>query len=132
MEKQVALVFLFLLACTSPSVVFDNVSFDVEMAQTSEERAKGLMFRESMPENHGMLFVFEEDAPRSFWMKNTLIPLDMIFIDGNMTVVDVKNAVPCKEDPCSTYSAHGTYVLEINAGLAEKYGIKAGSRMSRK
>ena len=132
MEKQALIVLLLLISCSTPIVTFDNVSFDVEIAQTSEERAKGLMFRESMPENYGMLFVFDDDVPRSFWMKNTLIPLDMIFIDGNMTVVDVKNAVPCKEDPCSTYSAHGKYVLEINAGLAEKYGVKAGSRMSRK
>ncbi len=130
MGKQAAIVLLFLLACT-PNVVFDNVSFDVEIAQTPEERSKGLMFREFMPENHGMLFAFDDDVPRSFWMKNTLIPLDIIFLDGNMTVVDVKNAVPCVEDPCSTYSAHGKYVLEINAGLAEKYGIKSGSKMSR-
>lgn len=132
MGKQALIALILLVSCSTPIVTFDNVFFDVEIAQTSEERAKGLMFRESMPENYGMLFVFDDDAPRSFWMKNTLIPLDMIFIDGNMTVVDVKNAVPCKEDPCSTYSAHGKFVLEINAGLAEKNGIRAGSRMSRK
>lgn len=132
MEKQawIAVVFLLLVSC-SQKVVFDNgASFSVEIARTQEEKARGLMFRESMAENHGMLFVFDDFALRSFWMKNTLIPLDMIFIDENMTVVDVKTAEPCKENPCSTYSAQAKYVFEINAGLAEKYGIRKGSVLS--
>ena len=132
MEKRSWLALILLISCTAPIVTFDNVSFDVEVAQTQEERQKGLMFRESMPDNRGMLFVFEKDGPLAFWMKNTLIPLDMIFIDENLTVVDVLAAVPCKEDPCPNYKSHGRYVLEINAGLAGKHGIKNGSVMSRK
>ena len=129
------LLLLLLLSCTVvPKVVFDNgVKFDVELAQTSAEKAKGLMYRSSMPENHGMLFIFDAVAPRSFWMKNTLIPLDMIFIDSEMKVVEIKsNVLPCEADPCPTYtSLPAMYVLEINAGLSEKSGIKIGSLMSR-
>lgn len=132
MEKRSWLALILLISCSTPLVTFDDVSFDVEIAQTPQERQKGLMFRESMPDSHGMLFVFENDAPLAFWMKNTLIPLDMIFIDENMTVVDVLTAVPCKEDPCLNYKSHGRYVLEINAGLAEKHSIKNGSVMLRK
>jgi hypothetical protein len=111
-------------------VFFDNgVELSVELAKTPEEKQQGLMHRTSLAENHGMLFIFDSDAPRSFWMKNTLIPLDMIFIDSNMRVVEIKaNIPPCKEDPCSTYtSAPAKYVLEINGGLAEKNGISVGS-----
>jgi len=124
-----ALVFLLLVSCQK--VVFDNgASFTVEIAKTQEEKTRGLMFRDFMPEDHGMLFVFDDFAPRSFWMKNTLIPLDIVFIDDNMAVVDVQTALPCKEDPCPTYRARAKYVLEINAGAAEKNNIRNGSVLS--
>ncbi len=125
---------LFLLSCSAvPNVSFDNgASFAVEIARTNEEKAKGLMHQESMPAGHGMLFVFDRDAPREFWMKNTLIPLDIIFINSELKVVEIKaNVQPCKETPCPTYpSEPAKYVLEINSGLAEKMGIKLGSTMS--
>lgn len=120
-----------LASCASAPVVhFDNgVSFDVELAKTSEEQGKGLMHRESMPENHGMLFIFGEEAVKTFWMKNTLMPLDMVFLDGDMVVVEIKsNVPPCAVDPCPTYASEkpAKYVLELNAGIAEKNGISAG------
>jgi len=126
------LLLLLLISCsTLPVVHFDNADFVVELANTPAERQKGLMFRESMADNHGMLFVFDDVSPRSFWMKNTLIPLDMIFINGNWTVVHVANAVPCTADPCPSYSSPpAMYVLEINGGIAEKSGIKVGSKLS--
>jgi len=129
-----ALLFLILLSCTvAPKVTFDNgVSFTVELARTPEEKAKGLMFQSSLPEDHGMLFVFEDEAPRSFWMKNTLIPLDMVFISADMKVVEIKaNIPPCEKDPCSAYNSKpAKYVLEINAGLAEKKEISVDSIVS--
>ena len=128
-----ALLLLLLLSCTAvPSVNFDKVSFTVELARTVEEQEKGLMFRDSMPDNHGMIFLFDDQTERSFWMKNTLIPLDMIFLDKNMSVVEVKaNVPPCKADPCEVYNSKpAMYVLEINAGLSEKYIIVEGSKMS--
>ncbi len=129
------LLLLLLLSCTAahPAVFFDNdVMFTVELAETSAEKTKGLMYRAELPENQGMLFVFEKDAPRTFWMKNTLIPLDMIFINSEWKVVEVKaNVQPCREDPCPSYpSEPAMYVLEINGGMAEKSGIKVGSIVS--
>lgn len=130
--KKMFLLFL-LLSCTQPSVIFDNgAEFVVEIAETPEQHARGLMFRSSMPENHGMLFIFDDVVPRTFWMKNTLIPLDMVFLDENMVVVDIKsNVPPCENDPCPTYtSIPAMYVFEINAGLAEKNNIYVGSRIT--
>ncbi len=132
-----ALLLLLLLSCTAahPAVFFENdVMFKVELAKTASEQAKGLMYRAELPEENGMLFVFDKDTPRTFWMKNTLIPLDMIFIDSKLEVVEVKaNVMPCKEDPCPQYkSVPAMYVLEINGGLAEKKAIKAGSFVTLK
>lgn len=131
--KRLALLFLLLFACSppTPAVVFDDVSFHVDVARTAEEKSQGLMFRESMPDDEGMLFVFDDAQRRAFWMKNTLIPLDMIFLDGDLRVVEVKrNVPPCERDPCPAYqSVPAVYVLEVNAGLAEKYNIKPGSQM---
>jgi len=131
------LLLLLLLSCTAahPAVFFDNeVMFKVELAETSAEKTKGLMYRTELPEEHGMLFIFEKDSPRNFWMKNTLIPLDMIFINSELEVVEVKaNVPPCKDDPCPSYpSEPARYVLEVNGGLAEKKGIKAGSIVTLK
>ncbi len=136
-EKVKRLLLLLLLSCTAaqPAVFFENdVMFKVELAKTASEQAKGLMYRAELPEENGLLFVFEKDTPRTFWMKNTLIPLDMVFIDSELNVVEVKaNVQPCKEDPCAQYkSVPARYVLEINGGLAEKKGIKAGSFVTLK
>jgi len=126
-----ALILLLLLSCTTPTAIFDDVSFDLEFARSDYERSKGLMLRESMPDSHGMLFIFTEEKARTFWMKNTLIPLDIIFLDKDFTVVKIQNAVPCKEDPCAKYPSikPAKFVLEINGGLAEKYNIVPGSKM---
>ncbi|HLF55117.1 MAG TPA: DUF192 domain-containing protein [Candidatus Nanoarchaeia archaeon] len=130
--KRLLLLFL-LLSCTSPKIIFDNgAEFSVEYARTPEEHMQGLMFRSSMPENHGMLFIFTDKEPLTFWMKNTFIPLDMVFLDENMAVVEVKsNIPPCSMEPCPTYtSMPAQYVFEINAGLAEKNNIVVGSRIT--
>ena len=131
-----ALLLLFLMSCTavSPAVFFDDVMLKVELAQAPGEKAKGLMYRAELPEDSGMLFVFDRDAPRAFWMKNTLIPLDMIFINSQMKVVEVKSKVPpCREDPCPSYpSEPAMYVLEINGGLAERKGIVVGDTVTLK
>lgn len=105
-------------------------AYDVEIADTFEERRKGLMFRESMGESAGMFFVFEVADIKGFWMKNTLIPLDMIFIDEDYKVLNVaKNVQPCKKDPCESYRSVGPakYVLEVNAGEADKWAIGPGA-----
>lgn len=97
--------------------------FHIEIAQTAAERQKGLMDRNFLPSQSGMLFVFEEEKPYGFWMKNTLIPLDMIWLDSNKKVVDIAHgAQPCGEEnsainkcPSYTPSTPALYVLEINA-----------------
>lgn len=102
-------------------------SFAVELADDPEERALGLMFRESLDPAAGMLFIYESPRRAMFWMKNTLIPLDMIFADASGTVTRVhSNAVP--GDLTGIDGGEGVvYVLEINGGLAERLGIAPGA-----
>src|SRR3989338_4508503 len=102
----------------------DNKKISVEIADNELERSKGLMFRESLCENCGMLFVYDENGERSFWMKNTLIPLKIIFIDENFIVTDVENAEPCKTDVCDNYNGYGKYVLEVNPEIEVMVGNK--------
>ena len=80
------------------------------------------MFRDELCDGCGMLFIFEEQSIHTFWMKNTLIPLDMIFIDSDMEVVDLINAQPCKHDPCVHYTPEheSLYVLEVNPGIFDQ------------
>lgn len=106
-----------------------QVAFSVELADTPEERGRGLMFREALPRGAGMLFVYERPQRASFWMKNTLIPLDMIFLDraGRVTRVH-SGAIPGDLTPID--GGEGVYaVLEINAELAGRYGIAPGTVM---
>lgn len=109
-----------------------TVDFAIEVADSEEERARGLMFRNNLDPDYGMLFVFPKEAQVAFWMKNTFIPLDMLFIDADMTIMGIAHATPCEADPCQTYpsGAPAQYVLEINGGLAEEKNIKAGDRVS--
>jgi len=103
--------------------------FSIELADDAAERAEGLMFRESMPKNAGMLFMYPEPKPVAFWMKNTVIPLDMIFLDQTGTVTRVHSMAK----PYDTSPIFGgddiLAVLEINGGLAEVLGISEGSEM---
>ncbi|PJE36525.1 hypothetical protein CVM52_11580 [Pseudooceanicola lipolyticus] len=106
-----------------------SLQFSVELADTPEERAQGLMFRESMARGAGMLFIYEQPQHATFWMKNTLIPLDMIFVDAQGTVTRVHdNAVP--GDLSTIDGGQGVLaVLEINGGLADRYGIGPGTQL---
>jgi uncharacterized membrane protein (UPF0127 family) len=100
-----------------------KVRFQVELAITAQDKVQGLMHREILPDRAGMLFIYPNPQPVSFWMRNTLIPLDMIFIDDQGRVARVHhNAVPLDETPIYGGDAIKA-VLEINAGLAKKYGI---------
>jgi len=118
-------ILIFLSACTSQitAVKINNMVIPVELATTPTQHEQGLMFRTNL--TGGMLFVFPEEAERSFWMKNTLIPLDIIFIDEDNTIVKVHHADPCSKDPCKLYSANNTqYVLEVNQNFTLKNNIK--------
>jgi len=117
------------------AVLPSGARYALELALTPEDQAQGLMYRENLPERTGMLFVFPEDAPHHFWMKNTMIPLDMIWMDASGRVVYVSaNTPPCKADPCPTYGPDGNVrmVLEIAGGLAKTEGVTVGSVVALK
>ncbi len=117
-----------------PAVLLpDGQRVELELAVTPDEISQGLMFRPALASDRGMLFLFDHERQPSFWMKNTLIPLDLVFLDSEGLVVDViADARPCAADPCPQYqsSAPARAVLEINAGHALKHGIAVGSRLS--
>lgn len=105
---------------------FGRASFQVEVADDAAERAQGLMDVASMARLAGMLFVYEEPGPASFWMENTLIPLDMLFADATGTITRVQaEAVPLDRTPIPGGDAV-QFVLEINGGLAQRLGIAVG------
>lgn len=136
------LILIFLTACLAnekveqiTEVCFQNNCFDVELAVTAQEQARGLMYRDSLDKDSGMLFIYPEEKQRSFWMKNTLIPLDIIWIDKDYKVVYInKNAQPCGEGDCPSINPEVTakYVLELNAGTAEQIGLAVGSQLQFK
>ncbi len=99
----------------------------VEVVRTLEDRARGLMFRKQLPQSQGMLFVFDREEIQSFWMENTYIPLDMIFIDAGLRVVGVvENAAPLTRTS-RKIDAPSLYVLEVNAGFARQHGVGKGT-----
>jgi uncharacterized membrane protein (UPF0127 family) len=103
--------------------------FAVEIADTPEERARGLMFREQMDRDAGMLFVFEQSREVAFWMRNTPLPLDIIFVDSHGVVVRIAaDTTPFSETPLPS-GAPVTAVLEINAGLSAQLGIAPGAEL---
>lgn len=101
-----------------------------ELAVTDEERARGLMFRKEIPEDYGMLFIFEIEEKHGFWMKNTLIPLDILWLDSKKRIVHIEeNVPPCKKEPCPVYypSKPGLYVLELKGGKSKREDLKEGA-----
>ena len=118
-------------ACSEDAVElrgdWGSARFAVDVADDPQERAKGLMFVEEMPAMKGMLFIYERPQPASFWMRNTLIPLDMLFLDETGTVTHIhENATPLDETPIPGGDAVLS-VLEVNGGMAERLGIDVGS-----
>ncbi len=114
------------------ATVPDGRRLTLELAVTRDEIGQGLMFRRSLPDDRGMLFLFAEKRIPSFWMKNTLIPLDMVFLSPDGTIVDViHDALPCTKDPCPQYvaKAEALAVLEVAAGVAQSYGLVEGVRL---
>ena len=115
---------------TKDKITFDGVALIVEHAKTPKELEMGLMYRDHLPENQGMLFSYNYPDNHSFWMKNTKIPLDMIFIDSNQTVVGtVQNATPYSLES-RKINRESCYILETNAGFVSKNNIVKGMSVS--
>lgn len=124
---------LILSGCSNvKKITINDKVILAEVADEPDEWAKGLMYRTSLDENKGMLFVFEEENFYVFWMKNTLIPLDMIWIGDDKAIVDITTAEPCEKEPCQEYMPEdiAKYVLEVNKGFAERNGIKVGDKVN--
>ena len=128
------LLVLPLAACASDSAHWVELAgkrYAVEVADDDAERARGLMFRDSMPAEQGMLFIHETEEPQAYWMKNTRIPLDILYFDSAKRLVSQQRDVPACTlgDGCPPYpsEAPARYVLELNAGQAEAMGLKDGA-----
>ena len=107
----------------------EKVEVRVEIADSDSERARGLMHRTALAENRGMLFVFRSEERLSFWMKDTLIPLSIAFMDSEGRIVDIQDMKPLDDDPPSYVSARpAQYALEVNQGFFEERGVEVGDR----
>ncbi len=142
MQRAIRHASLFLLsalsaACATASdgrwVELGGHRFVVEVADEEAERQRGLMFRDEMADDHGMVFVHDYEAPQAYWMKNTHIPLDIFYFDHSRKLVSVsQNVPPCSlGDRCPPFASEGPalYVLELNAGAAERLGVKPGDEI---
>lgn len=137
--KKIVLVVLLLFilsACQhlQHRVTIKDHTFLVELADDAQSRAMGLMYRKEMADSEGMLFIFPDSKPRAFWMKNTLIPLDILYFDQNRRLVSIsENTPPCKNTTtrCPNYPSAkpAKYVLEINAGLSQDHGFVTGDEL---
>ena len=110
-----------------------TVTVTAELARSPDALRQGLMYRESLEETQGMLFVFSRESNLTFWMKNTLIPLDMIFISDEKEVVHIqKDAQPCEQDPCPLYPSAfpARYVVEVKSGFTDQRGIAVGDSVA--
>ncbi len=117
------------------SVCFKETCFRPELAHTSGEKQSGLMKRAALASHEGMLFVYDRESQPRFWMKNMLMPLDFIWLDGKQRVVGVSENIPaCGQADCPTLSISSSaqYVLEVAAGTVKKFGIQMGDQATIK
>ncbi len=117
----------------APSVELHGQRFSIELATNDAAREHGLMTRTKLAADHGMLFVFAKSGPQAFWMKNTLIPLDILYFDDARQLVSMQLDVPpCTADPCPVYPSAGSarYVLELSAGTARRIGVQPGDGLT--
>jgi hypothetical protein len=135
--RSIFLILSLFSACASspgPQVTIhrqhgDPIRVSVEIAATEAKRQFGLMYRQELPEMHGMLFIFLKEQPLSFWMKNTPLPLDIIFISAAHTIVSIaQNTTPFSEKPLPS-GKPAQFVLEVNGGFCQRHGIAAGDRV---
>jgi uncharacterized membrane protein (UPF0127 family) len=106
-----------------------GMSITVEITQNDHDRQRGLMYRKSMADDHGMIFWFEEKSNHAFWMHNTCIPLDMLYIDDDGLIVGIEENTPTLSDDTFEVGCASKYVLEVNAGWTRSHAVKAGQRV---
>jgi len=111
------------------SIYNKNITFNVEVAKTIEERRTGLMYRKKLLKNEGMLFIFPREKIIQLWMKNTYIPLDVIFISENKVIVDIKKNMEKLSETIVKSKVKSRYALEFNAGLINKLDIEIGDKV---
>ncbi|MFC2143359.1 DUF192 domain-containing protein [Candidatus Aenigmatarchaeota archaeon] len=134
MNCKLSLIILFMLVllvgCVSQQetkVSFGEVNITVDVADEPDEWEKGLMNVDSLDQDRGMLFIFPDETEKSFWMRNTLIPLDIVFVSSDMRIVNIfPNARPCVEARCSYYNAIAKYVVEVNGNFTIENNIEIG------
>ncbi len=119
----------FKLARARVNVPEANASVDAELARSVAEGERGLMFRKSMGEDEGMFFFIDDKKVQTFWMHNTCIPLDMIFIDDDGTIVGVVESAPVLDDGARQVDCPSRFVLEVNAGWVRRHNVKPGQRV---
>jgi uncharacterized protein len=140
MKKTVIALFLttFVTAMSKPSpprfipLYIRDLVFRVEVADTIDQQIQGLMFRTFLADDAGMLFTYSDDDIRSYWMKNTLIALDIIYLNRAKQIITIHHAVPpCKQDPCPSYDSESParYVLELRGGRARELKLQRGDRV---
>lgn len=140
MKKYFALLLLALNTCacqtyqTIPVTLPDGFVVQARVADTPAKQKRGLMYIKHLPENEGMLFIFEQEQGQVFWMKNTLIDLDMVFIDSTHTVTDAVSEVPhsylyTPDDDVAYVPGYGQYVLELAAKTAAKHHVVPGAKI---
>ncbi len=136
MRWKVLFLTALLAGCASgqPWVELKGQRYSVEVADDHDERARGLMFRDRLEAGTGMLFVHDVEQPLAYWMKNTRIPLDILYFDKERRLVSVSRGVPpCSlGDRCPNYPSRGAalYVLELNAGVASQIGVEPGDELT--
>ena len=128
-------ILIFSVCCVKPSFASNTTLFfnaqqlriEVEIAQNPQQRQRGLMFREYLAEQHGMLFVYPTPEPLQVWMKNTLLTLDIMFLDSAGRIVSIfEKLPPCQNTPCPIYQSDtpAKFMLEVNGGFIERHQIK--------
>jgi uncharacterized membrane protein (UPF0127 family) len=108
-----------------------RVVLQVEIARTGAQRERGLMGRRSLGAKAGMVFLYSQPHRGAFWMKNTLIPLDIAFYDGRGRILRILTMQPCRRDPCTVYDPNVAFrgALEVNAGSFRRWGVRPGDRI---
>ncbi len=107
----------------------EKFHIDIEVASTDEEKARGLMYRPEMAENNGMLFLFAKDEIQSFYMRNTVMSLDIIYVNSRMEIVDIYRAAKTLDETSLPSKVPAMYVVEVNANICEKYNIGEGDKI---